>query len=122
MLVLWKFYHRPKAKPPTSSHRNVLRLRHLKSGRGDRCQALAFGLLRYVDNIADLFAHAGAMFITAVVSYLFFELEPSVVFCTGGAVWDTLFHFSAVGLSRFVTETLPYLSQEKVINVSRNVD
>jgi uncharacterized membrane protein YgcG len=107
-------------------------------------QPYAAGVLRYVDNIADLFAHAGAMFITvreghggvhygqtvtsamashncsrlllciifvilpssrasavnvltfvcscvshphrtsqAVMSYLFFELEPSVVFCTG---------------------------------------
>ena len=44
---------------------------------------VAAAVLRYVDNIADLFAHAGAMFITAVMSYLFFELEPSVVFCTG---------------------------------------
>lgn len=44
---------------------------------------IAAGVLRYVDNIADLFAHAGAMFITAVMSYLFFELEPSAVFCAG---------------------------------------
>ena len=40
-------------------------------------------ILKYIDNVADLYAHAGAVIITAFFSWLFFELHPNVFFMLG---------------------------------------
>ena len=40
-------------------------------------------ILKYVDNIADLYAHAGAVLITAFFSWIFFDLKPTIFFMLG---------------------------------------
>lgn len=40
-------------------------------------------ILKYVDNIADLYAHAGAVLITAFFSWMFFELKITIWFTLG---------------------------------------
>jgi len=51
-----------------------------------RCNRQAFivpVILKYIDNIADLYAHAGAVLITAFCSWLFFDLHPNMFFMLG---------------------------------------
>uniref|UniRef100_A0A7S0WK72 Uncharacterized protein n=1 Tax=Pyramimonas obovata TaxID=1411642 RepID=A0A7S0WK72_9CHLO len=40
-------------------------------------------ILKYVDNIADLFAHAGAVLVTSFASWMFFQLHFTYYFMTG---------------------------------------
>jgi hypothetical protein len=72
-------------------------------------------ILKYMDNIADLYAHAGSVLMTAIASWLFFDLSLTVYFLLGmcASVCSSMLYYA----DRVFTKPAPVATSSTVLSV-----